>query len=82
MATGITLNHNLNGTVKSVTFNWKKYGDKLQALLQEEGVEVPEVPNRATRRAIRAADQGKGTYYKDFDEFKKHVHEIWNQDDK
>lgn len=74
--TGITLNHNLNGTVKSVTFNWKKYGDKLQALLQEEGVEVPEVPNRATRRAIRAADRGKVNHYKDFDEFKKRMYDL------
>ena len=74
--TGITLNHNLNGTVNSVTFNWKKYGDKLQALLQEEGVEVPEVPNRATRRAIRAADRGKVNHYKDFDEFKKRMYDL------
>ena len=78
--TGITLNRNLNGSVKSVTFNWKKYGEKLQELLREEGVEVDEVPNRATRRAIRAADRGKVIHYKDFEDFKKRMYEIWNKE--
>ena len=41
---GITIERNYNGTPKTITFNYKKYGDLLLNFFEKEGINYPYSP--------------------------------------
>lgn len=79
MAQGITINKTFTGGLKSITFDWKKYGAELLEFFQDKGisVDIKEKPNRATQRAIQSAMQGKGVVkFDSMNDFAKAMHEL------
>ena len=41
---GITIERDYNGTPKTITFNYKKYGDLLLNFFEKEGINYPHSP--------------------------------------
>jgi hypothetical protein len=60
-AIGIKVERSLAGTPTCISFDFKRYGDSLREFFYGKGLEFPieDVPNVATVRAMKEAEQGK-----------------------